>query len=690
MENRKRTPPSTSNSINISSEKATSTKVGSELAQHPPPSFAESEFQQIQRVQLTKSRRNLLKWSNVPSRYINLSNSWEFAGWGSTYYMELESSDIDQYAEELEKRSLIGKWRATSIAGNDLIASVLYSIGPCVVQSGKYAPISMFLVALLMYPMKRIITEVATAMPLNGGTYNALLNSTTKSTAAVAACLSILDYLATCVVSASTASAYLAAEVDLPSKLSPFLLTIIILIVFSLICLMGLKESSSLTLSIFTLHSVTMFAVMIASFVMWIRGGSQTLIDNWTLVPDPPGSTPVTMVLKGVCIGLLGVTGFESAENYIEDLKPGTFPKVMNNMFGFLFALNAPMTLLVTVLVPVPVIMANAANAVSVLGEYAAGGASWLRIWIMVDAVIVLCAGVLTGLIGAIGLVQRMASDGILPKFFLLRNRITGSYQYIILVFLMLSITLFAIVGGDTTSLSGVFAVAFLGSLSTFAVANIMIKYKRGRLPRKSKESLFTDLLTLVALLASLIGNVIIDPEIAKYFVIYFIVVLLVVLAMLKRCWLWKLSYWLYDQMNLFHRFPLFSEKVEKFIQEHIKQIRKKPIVFFLKTDEPHVMNKAIQYIKKNEDAGCIKFVHFYQSLDSIPEDLEANHRILDAIYPKIQIDLIFVLEEFTPATVDAVSRQLDITKAQMFMACPGTNFEYSFGDFGGVRIIML
>lgn len=48
------------------------------------------------------------------------------------------------------------------------------------------------------------------------------------------------------------------------------------------------------------------------------------------------------------------------------------------------------------------------------------------------------------------------------------------------------------------------------------------------------------------------------------------------------------------------------------------------------------------------------------------------------------------MLEEFTPATVDAVSRQLDITKAQMFMACPGTNFRYSFGDFGGVRIIML
>lgn len=169
----------------------------------------------------------------------------------------------------------------------------------------------MLLVALLMYPMKRIITEVATAMPLNGGTYNALLNTTSKAAAAVAACLSILDYLATCVVSASTASAYLAAEVELPAKLTPFIITIIILIVFSFICILGLRESSTLTLSIFTFHLITLAAVMVASIVAWAKHGSQTLVDNWYNTPDLPGSNPVLLILKGSCIGLLGVTGFE-------------------------------------------------------------------------------------------------------------------------------------------------------------------------------------------------------------------------------------------------------------------------------------------------------------------------------------------------------------------------------------------
>ncbi|KAI7908274.1 amino acid permease-domain-containing protein [Cokeromyces recurvatus] len=692
MEEKKSALPSTSgHCANVNNETVSIKENGKEKYStlQLPPSFAESEFHQIQRNQ--NSRGALLKWSNVPSRYPNLSNAWEFAGWGSTYYLEIDPSDIETSKKELTQKVTIGQWRATSIAGNDLIASVLYSIGPCVLQSGKYAPISMLLVALLMYPMKRIITEVATAMPLNGGTYNAMLNSTSKSTAAVAACLSILDYLATCVVSASTASAYLAAEVTLPEKLTPFVLTIVILILFSLICLLGLRESSTLTLSIFSLHLITMAVVMMTSIIMWGKNGNETLIDNWTKIANPPGTSPILMIVKGVCIGLLGVTGFESAENYIEDLSHGTFPKVMDNMFRFLLALNAPMTLFVTVLVPIPIIQENAAHAVSILGEYAAGGHRWLRLWIMIDAVIVLCAGVLTGLIGAIGLVQRMASDGILPQFFLNRNRFTGSYQYIILIFLILSITLYSIVGGDTSSLSGVFAVAFLGSLSTFTFANIMIKYKRNRLPRLSKVSLPTVLLTCLILLASLIGNIIINPMIAEYFVIYFIVVLVVVLSMLKRCWLWKLCYWLFSQMDLLHKYyPHLSEKIEYFIQVHIKKIRKNPIVFFLKTDEPHVMNKAIQYIKKNEDAGQIKFIHLYQHLNDIPDHLEAHHHMLDQIYPKIQIDLIFIQGEFSPETVDSISRQLNISKSQMFMACPGKDFKHSFGDFGGLRIIML
>lgn len=51
-----------------------------------------------------------------------------------------------------------------------------------------------------------------TALPLNGGAYNALLNTTTKGLASLAACLAILSYIATGVVSASEACSYIQAR----------------------------------------------------------------------------------------------------------------------------------------------------------------------------------------------------------------------------------------------------------------------------------------------------------------------------------------------------------------------------------------------------------------------------------------------------------------------------------------------
>ncbi|CAM0135491.1 hypothetical protein VKS41_005136 [Umbelopsis sp. WA50703] len=650
------------------------------------PSFAESEFQTIHRKQLKRVNSNLLKWSSSPSRYPTLSNEWEFAGWGSTYYMEIEQSDI---ALQKDKKKLIGQWRATSISGNDLIASVLYSLGPCVVQAGQYAPISMALIALLMYPAKKVLTEVSTALPLNGGIYSAMLNSSSKWLAGVVASILILDYLATCVVSASSAASYLAAEILLPSHLPPFALSIIIMVAFAAIAFLGIQESSTVALVIFLIHLITLLGVMVTSIVRWGEIGNETLIANWNH-PYPDGVSAVRMIFNGFCIGLLGVTGFETAGNFIEELKPSDFPKVMRNMFGFLTILNAPITLLATVLVPIDELKANPAVAVSILGQYAAGGSRWLRLWIMVDAVIVLCAGVLTGFIAAIGLIERMAGDRIIPSLFLIRNKYTGSAQYIILAFLVLNVTLYSIVRGDTTSLSGVFAVAFLAVLLMFSVLNILIKYKRNRLPRYVSVNLLTAFVVCVLVLVGLIGNIIISPVIMEYFIIYFGVVLLVILTMINRVWLFKLCYWLVDQLPLLHRVQSLSDACEKRILLWIKGARRQPVVFFAKTDEPHILNKAILYCQKNEPSGNVKIVHLYQSLDDIPKHFEANHRMIDEIYPKIQIDLLFIQGTFNPEIVEAISRQLDIPPSLMFISCPGKNFKYPIADFNGVRIVML
>jgi hypothetical protein len=60
------------------------------------------------------------------------------------------------------------------------------------------------MVAIVLFLFRAIYSEVGTALPLNGGAYNCLLNATSKFVASLAACLTILSYTATAVVRKST------------------------------------------------------------------------------------------------------------------------------------------------------------------------------------------------------------------------------------------------------------------------------------------------------------------------------------------------------------------------------------------------------------------------------------------------------------------------------------------------------
>jgi hypothetical protein len=44
-----------------------------------------------------------------------------------------------------------GQWRATAIAGNDITSSCLYVAGIATMAGGKFAPISLLLVAIVLY-----------------------------------------------------------------------------------------------------------------------------------------------------------------------------------------------------------------------------------------------------------------------------------------------------------------------------------------------------------------------------------------------------------------------------------------------------------------------------------------------------------------------------------------------------------
>ena len=94
------------------------------------------------------------------------------------------------------------------------------------------------------------------------GTFNVLLHTTSKPTASLAACFSILSYVATCVCSGTSAIAYLR---ELLPELDLELGTVLLLTFFATLNLLGISESGAVALLIFSFHTLTLTMLCLLS-----------------------------------------------------------------------------------------------------------------------------------------------------------------------------------------------------------------------------------------------------------------------------------------------------------------------------------------------------------------------------------------------------------------------------------------
>jgi amino acid transporter len=564
---------------------------------------------------------------------------WEHTESGVVTTYEPSWEQIRMTTQQRHKPSL-GQVRATSIAGNDITSSCFYTLGLCGSIAGIYSPISIALVSILLFFFRAIYSEVGTALPLNGGAYNCLLNATTKFTAALAACLTILSYTATSVVSAASAMAYLQG---LWHQMSILLATCVLLGIFCALNLIGLSESAGVATGMFGIHLGVMSTLVGSCIVYIVRNSAyvwSTMQHNWaiqvpiilsnttcgnvtfTLPPQSPylqsgGSIPLG-IFFGFAQALLGVSGFESSSNYIEEQQPGVFPKTLRNMWAITGLLNTSLCLLMVFLLPIETISQDSNNVLAILARQAAG--EWLYWAVSVDAVIVLSGGVLTAFVGVTGLIRRMSMDRCLPQFFLKSNPWRKTNHVIIIGFFVLNVSLYLMVDGQLKSLAAVYTIAFLSVMSLFAIGNILLKYKRSKLPRGYYAPWIVVVLGLLGVLAGLVGNIVYDTSSVKYFVLYFAVTLLLVMTMFARIRVVKI-------LLFFVRQTFLKDYLEAYLRRQVHKMRRQqPVVFFTKTDDIALLNKAVTYIFDNEITSYIKIVKVLRPEDTVPQaKLQAN-----------------------------------------------------------------
>lgn len=608
----------------------------------------------------------------------SVTEEWEFVGWGQSQRITNIASDPSPDQPDQFAPKKLGVWRSTAICGNDITSSCLYVAALCAAQAGSLAPVVLLIVAGVLFLFRKVYAEVGSALPLNGGTYTVLLNTTNKKMAAGAACLTLLSYIATAVISASEAVHYAH---HLVSNFNIFWATVALLGFFALLNLVGIGESSVVALGIFLLHLGTL-TVLCAFSTFAIVRHPELLMSNWRM-PTPGGL--MHALFFGFAAAMLGISGFESSANFIEEQEEGVFPKTLRNMWLAVSIFNPLISFLAMGLLTMVAIQEVPPDLLAQMGVISAG--PWLGNLVSIDAALVLSGAVLTSYVGVTGLVRRMTLDRCLPQVLLKENRLRHTNHWIILGFFFLCWSILTVTKGRIEILAGVYTLAFLAVMSLFAIGNMLLKVKRNRLPRDTRASWPTVSLALVAVLLGLLGNVLLDPESVGVFGEYFALVAGGVILMFMRVQLLKWA--LFILRAVVERIEQVSELFRKSLLFYIDRINSMTVVYFTKTDDLANLNRAALYVLDNEHTKRLKVIHVFEREEEIPPELAAHLQAIDHMYPNLRIDFVAVKGSFGPELITRLSRRLRVPKNFMFIGTPGDRFPHEIEDLGGVRLIL-
>ncbi|TYZ66064.1 hypothetical protein PybrP1_006106 [[Pythium] brassicae (nom. inval.)] len=634
---------------------------------------------------------------------------WMFPGGGSAHHVHVPEHELAAIDDRLRTpKRLLGEWLATAICGNDILSSVLYSASSVSLKAGKLMPVPMMLVAVVLYFFRFIYEEVVTAIPLNGGSYNGLLNTTSKRTASIAACLGILSYVATGVVSATSGVHYLAKQVDLPIVAS----VVALLLAFALIAFLGITESSRVALVIFAHHVIVLAVLLVACIVYGVQHTHvfrANLREGYPEV-DVAGSmldgSVLTAIFFGFGASMLGITGFESSAQFVEEQAPGVFRKTLRNMWAFASFFNCTLAVGILAVLPLSGVdgIYDSSDALLAAVALVAGG-KWLEVWVCIDAFVVLSGAVLTSYVGINGLVSRLSTDRVLPAFLAARNSWRGTPHWIIGLYFVLAASLVVVLDADATVLNGVYTYAFLGLMALFACGCMLLKGKRAAIPRDVHAPWATVVLGFIMVVAAIFANLIGDPKVLVFFALYFIAVALVMLVMFERVTILRAVLGVLQQVAPSRHNVKFAGELASPSAAHqhtgarggqtianaILKLKEMPIVFFAKRPDLTTLNKAVVYVRRNEQTHTLRVIHVYSDEEAadagVLRAFQEMVALLDHMYPKLRVDFVSVAGDFTPALVEWLVESMKVPKSMMFIKAPG-NFAAHKVSTSGVRVI--
>jgi amino acid transporter len=402
--------------------------------------------------------------------------------------------------------TFISFWRASAIVLSDLASSAYYAGGDAEKVIGKSAPWFILAVMLFSYAVRALYIE-SSSMFVRGGVYRVVKEAMGGTLAKFSVSALLFDYVLTGPISAVSAGQYLSGFIkDIGVYLHRPLnfsddhfaagLAVIVVIYFWWKNTQGIHESSQKALQIMVITTVMVVILLLWCTITVLRAPIQ-------LPPNPlhAGVVPlnkeslgwlngtwfshITWIILFVGFGhsVLAMSGEETlaqVNREIEHPKLKNLEKTGLVIFVYSLLFTSLVSFFAVMIIPDSVRPEYFANLIGGLAMYLVGPTSLKLLFhgfVVLVGVLILAGAQNTSIVGANGVLNRVAEDGVLTSWFQKpHNRYGTSYRIINLIVCMQLLTVFLSLG-NVYVLAALYAFGVIWSFAMKSLAVLVLRF---------------------------------------------------------------------------------------------------------------------------------------------------------------------------------------------------------------------
>lgn len=402
--------------------------------------------------------------------------------------------------------SFISFWRAAAIVLSDMASSAYYAGGIAETAVGKSAPWFILAIMLFSYAVRSIYLE-SCSLFVRGGVYKVVHEAMGATLAKFSVSALMFDYVLTGPISGVTAGLYLAGLLNelsvylhwgwqIPGQYFAAGFAILICLYFWWKNIIGIHESSEKALRIMQITTVMVVMLIVWCLVTIIVKGYQPVplptranihfsdsALGWLRGTVAPSITFIA-ILVGLGHSLLAMSGFETLAQVYREVADPKLPNLKKAAFVIIVY-----SLLFTALVSFFAVMLIPDSERGKYLENLIGGLSMFLVgptpvkllfhgFVVVVGTLILAGAVNTAIIGANGVLNRVAEDGVLPEWFRKPHPRYGTSSRLINLLVLMQISTILISRGNMIMLGEAYAFGVVWSFAMKALSVLLLRFK--------------------------------------------------------------------------------------------------------------------------------------------------------------------------------------------------------------------